>query len=122
MRCSARQCAAHSLCLSHVLVICRLGFSARAFLTNGQVPGVGEANHNEPLLPWVGFNQVSVMLLGSRLCPSPGPDPLCPLPIISCVMSCAGGGSCRGSRIACFFFVPMEPQESPSHQCSGGMS
>lgn len=36
----------------------RLAYSTRHFLSSGIMPGIGEANTNEPLLPWGSYNQV----------------------------------------------------------------
>eukprot|EP00198_Chlamydomonas_reinhardtii_P013815 XP_001703152.1 predicted protein [Chlamydomonas reinhardtii] len=40
----------------------RLAYAARQYLTGGQVPGVAEANHHEPLLPWGRYNQGRLVL------------------------------------------------------------
>ncbi|KAG2430432.1 hypothetical protein HXX76_009956 [Chlamydomonas incerta] len=52
----------------------RLAYAARQYLTGGQVPGVAEANHNEPLLPWGRYNQGRLVLGASveAACARPG--------------------------------------------------
>jgi hypothetical protein len=40
----------------------RLAYSSRRYLVDGCVPGVAEANHNEPLLPWGRYNQGRLVL------------------------------------------------------------
>ncbi|MEW5299951.1 MAG: hypothetical protein WDW36_002919 [Sanguina aurantia] len=40
----------------------RLAYSTRHFLSSGVVPGIEEANTNEPLLPWGSYNQGRVVL------------------------------------------------------------
>ncbi|KAF6257569.1 vitamin B6 photo-protection and homoeostasis-domain-containing protein [Scenedesmus sp. NREL 46B-D3] len=52
----------------------RLAYTATKFLGSGTVPGVKEANKNEPLLPWGRYHQGRVVL-GSRVeaaCATPG--------------------------------------------------
>jgi hypothetical protein len=42
----------------------RLAYTAAAFVAGGAVPGVKEANKNEPLLPWGRYHQVRVFACG----------------------------------------------------------
>ncbi|GIL71507.1 hypothetical protein Vretimale_2630 [Volvox reticuliferus] len=54
----------------------RLAYSARCYLTDGRVPSVAEANHNEPLLPWGRYNQGRLVLGASVEAACAGPSDL----------------------------------------------
>ncbi|KAK9809874.1 hypothetical protein WJX72_000793 [[Myrmecia] bisecta] len=61
----ASRCEVDSIQLAY-LNRARLAYAARRFLRTGVVPGLPEANRNEPLLPWGPYGQGRVVL-GARV-------------------------------------------------------
>ncbi|EFJ49504.1 hypothetical protein VOLCADRAFT_80645 [Volvox carteri f. nagariensis] len=54
----------------------RLAYATQRYLSDGFIPGVAEANHNEPLLPWGRHNQNRLVLGASVESACAGPSEL----------------------------------------------